>query len=1624
MKSSKGACALLALFAFASADARATAAPQQTVENAVAALSAAAGAPVRTLSSPSTGFIRFLDATSGPGVLVRSAARPTAEGRALAFLSTYGRAFGLDGRSALRVVGTLHDDVGMDHVRLQQTYRGVPVTAGELMIHLKQDRVTAASAIVLPVAGELDTTPRIDAPQAGDAAAQFLRRKLHVDTAPPAKAPRLEVFNRGLLEQHSLPTRLAWFVEAADASHHEFVWIDAQTGTALLHFAQRPEARVRSVYDGRNIDQLPGKLMRKEGDADTGDKDADLAYRYSGDTYDYYKTQHNRDSFDDKGGELISTVHFCPFNGECDFQNAFWNGTQMVYGNGFSGADDVVAHELTHAVTEHSAGLFYYMQSGALNESYSDIFGETIDLTNHAGVDTPRVRWLIGEEVPVFGPFRDMKNPNRFYQPGKSSDPELFCGGNIDAGGVHYNSGIPNHAYQLMVDGGSYNGRTLRGIGLQKAAAIEYRTLTHYLISASNFSDNDAALRTACSDLIGTAGITASDCAQVGRALEAVEMGMLFPCNGGAHRPTPPLCPSGQSARTLLLDDMENVGSGNWTSSVAVGANNWTGPGGGEGDEGLYWTYFATSGKHSLWGSYPGAFGNQSVASDASVSMSHDLALPAAARVQFRHSYGFTWGADDGYGAPRQANPTLYLDGGVVEYSTDGGGTWSDGGGLIAAGARYGGISHDGLGEDAITATFLTFSGVTTSDNPLAGRKAFLGESKGYTASQLDLSSLGGQNVRLRFRMGTKNLFDGDENGWDYGWFIDDVRFYTCGPTPTLSVDGITVPEGDTGTTPATFNVTLSAPSDGEVSVHYATADGSARAGKDYDAQSGTLVFAPGITSLPVAVPVRGNTLATPQRFFLLRLSQPVGAPLVRGDARATLIDEETPAAQLLSPAPGALLADSATFTWTAGGNVTEYWLAIGRRPGGRDVYDKSQGKSLSVTVAGLPTDGNPLYVRLRSRMGAAWRVFDYLYAATPGTSTLATLVSPKPGSTLAETTSATFTWTAGRNVTAYRLSIGTTAGGMEIYDGNEETSLSRVVTGLPTEGTPLYVRLSSLTPIGWQSNDYTVGTAITPPEPARLAFEVPPLHSGWTDFGWTQGRAVKEYRLSIGSTPGGTDVYDALQGTAHRLTIVDLPTDGRMLYLRLWSNTRDGWLYKDYQARAATATPAVFHIVSPVPGSTLDAQPVFTWNAIANASRYELGVTDTPDVYSFPRTVCYGTEETQCPYENAPTDGRSLFVRGVGLDSSYFEFRDTASLYLYTAATVEPVAAPHLTNPKPGSMVASDNVTFEWAGSVAGDELEYWLAVGFGPSGRELYNAAQGLNRSVTVSGLPTNGRPVFIDLRWRDAQGWHHTVYHYFTPPVLSVNDVSVAEGDTGSHTAAITVSTASLPWTPIGVDFATTGGNAVPGLDYTPVAGTLTLSHGAVEAQVGIAINGNTRDDGDRKITLSLGDPQNAVLGKGQADLTIVDDDVAGTIQFSAATYSAQEPATAILLVPVKLTRTGGAASGARVFYAVYGGTATDDKDFFNDIYFLDFDAGETSKILNVAIYSDNLREGPETVILELSNPQGGAVLGPRKKSTLTIIDRPPTHAATVADPSGSDTSKAAPETTPSSVPSGTP
>lgn len=247
----------------------------------------------------------------------------------------------------------------------------------------------------------------------------------------------------------------------------------------------------RTIYDAKNLESLPGTLVRREGQKVKGGRTVTEAYEYSGTTYNFFREIFNRNSIDTRGMKLDSTVHY----GD-DYNNAFWNGTQMVYGDGdgdifqrFTKSIDVIGHELSHGVTQYEAALEYEGQSGALNESFSDVFGSLVkQYTLKQNVD--KADWLIGNGLftkKVNGvALRSMKKPGTAYddqtigkdpQPGHMKD---YVKTTSDNGGVHINSGIPNRAFYLTA-------MELGGYSWEKAGKIWYVTLTERLRERSNF---------------------------------------------------------------------------------------------------------------------------------------------------------------------------------------------------------------------------------------------------------------------------------------------------------------------------------------------------------------------------------------------------------------------------------------------------------------------------------------------------------------------------------------------------------------------------------------------------------------------------------------------------------------------------------------------------------------------------------------------------------------------------------------------------------------------------------------------------------------------------------------------------------------------------------------------------------------------------------------------------------------------------------------------------------------------------------------------------------------------------------------------------------------------------------
>jgi bacillolysin len=456
---------------------------------------------------------------------------------------------------SLKVKSEEKDKLGMKHVRLQQTINGVPVEGAEMVVHYNQDGSVKSvnGQYNNTVAGkEINTQPDISAENALELAKESVSAPGQFETEPVTELV-LYPFND---EEY-----LAYKVNVNFLGEHPgnwYVYVDAKTGSVvdkyngLMHAGEysaskgsglgvKGDHRVLNIshqneagskqgstfylydsslenaegiftYDFKNqwrssSTRLPGDLFASKDAAWTSDYErAGVDAHYNSEkVYNYFLNEHGRNSIDGNGMAIISTVHY----GD-KYNNAFWNGSQMTYGDGdgefmisLSAGLDVAAHEMTHGVTNTSSNLKYRFQSGALNEAFSDIFGALIDEDD----------WELGEDImgetAVDGgrdALRSLSDPSRFpvgsayvaYGNGEGMYPkhmdeyyELPL--NLDNGGVHINSSIINHAAYL----------TGEQIGKHKLGQIYYRALTVYLTPDSNFSDARNALLQSADDLYG-----------------------------------------------------------------------------------------------------------------------------------------------------------------------------------------------------------------------------------------------------------------------------------------------------------------------------------------------------------------------------------------------------------------------------------------------------------------------------------------------------------------------------------------------------------------------------------------------------------------------------------------------------------------------------------------------------------------------------------------------------------------------------------------------------------------------------------------------------------------------------------------------------------------------------------------------------------------------------------------------------------------------------------------------------------------------------------------------------------------------------------------------------------------
>jgi Zn-dependent metalloprotease len=910
-------------------------------------LRAAADGSVTITGEDATHRLGFIRAGRNGDLLPASDAAPAA--KAEEFLDEYAPLLGAPADELVRQ--SVQRDRYGSTVTYTQRYQGLPVFGSTVLAHFDEaGDLTSVNGDAVPNLS-VSTDPAFGKGAAAHRAVQTVRAdppggKRTDTTGIRAASTRLVVYREGLIRGVPGDSELVWQVEVTNRKNiRDMVFISAATGKAVNRYSMINDALERILIEaGGRTDPSTFVEVWREGDPFPGDLNTDQQNEVlgTGEAYWFFRNVFGRDSYDGAGHSMTTVNN----DGRINCPNANWNGITTNYCNGVT-ADDVVAHEWGHAYTEFTHGLIYQWQPGALNESYSDIWGETVDLINgrmdadegditakrpdglcstHSpaqplvtinapadiakdcatggasfgpqltatgitqdvvlGLDAdedgdgdpnpfdlegsvydgcsaftnpdalvgkivmvnrglcgfevkarnidaaggiaaiianrdpipigmsgdanpdpsiPSVsigrddrtlianavegagatvnvtmkdaggerfdsfRWLVGEDATAFGAaIRDMWTPTCYSDPGKVSDAQYFCSTD-DNGGVHSNSGVPNHGYALLVDGGEYNGVTVPAIGLTKAAAIYYRAMTVYQTPTTKFPDHADSLAAACNDLIGqpinelstepndsavsSEVIDASDCVAVAAMAQAVELRTdPVQCN---FQPlldpdTPRLCARGERRDPFYR---EGFGDGlrGWTrDSSAVfdptQAIDWTASDRLPGDRGGRAAFAAGPDEGDCSGGAGDISGVSRLTSPAIDIPSGQGAL----RLTFDHYLATEIG----------------FDGGNLKISVNGGGFE-----LVPASAFV-------FNDYNITLS----TQQQGSTNPLRGQAGFSGTDGGevhgsWGQSQVDLSMVGvspGDTVQLRFDFGR------DGCGGIDGWYVDDITLSTC----------------------------------------------------------------------------------------------------------------------------------------------------------------------------------------------------------------------------------------------------------------------------------------------------------------------------------------------------------------------------------------------------------------------------------------------------------------------------------------------------------------------------------------------------------------------------------------------------------------------------------------------------------------------------------------------------------------------------------------------------------------------------------------------------------------------------------------------------------------------------
>lgn len=493
------------------------------------------------------------------------------------------KTFQLPASYSFKLLATETDLIGWEHKRFQILVNNIPVRNGIFLLHLQNGvvkkfngylfkNISTATVASLPETSALDfalqsigaSKYKWELPQEEN----FLKQESGNAAATYFPKGELEILQVGNNESNNF--RLTWkfdiYAHKPMSRHH--VYVDAQTGVVLkkadrIHHANAT-GTATTVYRGNRTitaDSYNGQYRLKEAprglgihtyNMQTGTSygnaveflDANNAWnnvnanldQYAGDahwggemTYDFY-TSMGRNSIDNAGFALNLYMHY-----DQGYVNAFWDGTRMTFGDGNNNYEplvslDITGHEISHGLTERTSNLDYQDESGALNESFSDIFGAAVEWF----ADSTQANWLLAEDIGT--PFRSFSNPNTY------NDPDTYTGtnwytGTGDNGGVHTNSGVQNHWYYRLSVGGAGtndlgNAYNVTAIGRTKAVQIAWRNDVNYLTSTSDYADARFYAIQSANDLFG---VCSQEVISTTNAWYAVGVGAAFVAGADAQ---------------------------------------------------------------------------------------------------------------------------------------------------------------------------------------------------------------------------------------------------------------------------------------------------------------------------------------------------------------------------------------------------------------------------------------------------------------------------------------------------------------------------------------------------------------------------------------------------------------------------------------------------------------------------------------------------------------------------------------------------------------------------------------------------------------------------------------------------------------------------------------------------------------------------------------------------------------------------------------------------------------------------------------------------------------------------------------------------------------------------------